>query len=120
MRIIFALISLSIAAASNAAEPSRFQFVEVLEVSPQYIQVPCASCGPIPDLRFEGTKFRYRCNDVLYENWIPKTLQAHVRIKVVDCSKVVITKDRKPIMENSEGNNEDSGDLFYTDSHPKE
>jgi hypothetical protein len=120
MRNFFAVLTLSIATASHAAEPSRFQFVEVLEVSPQYSQVPCESCGSIPDLRFNGTKFRYRCNGDLYENWIPKTLQIHVRIQVIDCSKVVITKDRKPIMENSKGSTDSDGNLFYTDSHLKE
>ena len=101
MRIFSALLTLSIASASNAAEPSRFQFVEVLEVSPQYSQVPCETCGSIPDLRFDGTKFRYRCNGELYENWTASTLQLGVRVQVVDCSKVVVTKDRKPIIERS-------------------
>lgn len=101
MRIVSALLTLSIAAASNAAEPARFQFVEVLEVSPQYSQVPCESCGTIPDLRFNGTKFRYRCDGELYENWTASTLQVGVRIQVVDCSKVVVNKDRKPIIEHS-------------------
>ncbi|MBA5606794.1 hypothetical protein H3H36_15665 [Duganella sp. FT3S] len=120
MKTTLALLTLAIAAASNAAEPSRFQFVEVLEVSPQYSQAPCEGCDTIPDLRFNGTKFRYRCNDVLYENWIPKTMQVHVRIQVVDCSKVVITKDRKPIMENEKGSTDSDGNLFYTNSYRKE
>ena len=112
MRIfVFALLSLPIAATSspadtttNAIEQSRFQFVEVLEVTPQYVRVPCDTCGPVPDLRFEGTKFKYQCGGDLYENWTASTLQVGLRIQVVDCSKVVVTKDRKPIIERSKNN----------------
>jgi hypothetical protein len=100
MRVFSALLTLSIAAASSAAEPPRFQFVEVLEVSPQYSQVRCDTCA-VPDLRFNGTKFKYRCNGELYENWTAATLQVGVRVQVVDCSNLVVTKDRKPIIEQS-------------------
>jgi hypothetical protein len=108
MRIIaFALLTLPIAAISSPTEKPRdeseqvrFQFVEVLEVTPQYVQVRCESCGPIPDLRFDGTKFRYRCDGQLYENWTAAALQTGRRIQVVDCSKVVVTKNRHPVFEN--------------------
>jgi hypothetical protein len=97
MRFRFALLALSVTTIGNAAQPSRFQFVEVIEVSPQYVQVPCDSCGPLPDLRFTGTKFKYRCNGDLYENWTAGPLHAGVHIQVIDCSNVVVTKNRKLI-----------------------
>jgi hypothetical protein len=98
MRVRFALLALSLTMSTSAAQQPRLRFVEVIEVSPQYVEVPCDRCGPLPDLRFTGTKFKYRCDGDLYENWTAGPLHAGARIQVLDCSNVVVTKDRKPVV----------------------
>jgi len=98
MRVRFALLALSLTMSTSAAQQPRLRFVEVIEVNPQYVEVPCDSCGPLPDLRFTGTKFKYRCDGELYENWTAGPLYAGARIQVLDCSNVVVTKDRKPVI----------------------
>lgn len=93
------LFALPLSAWCSTSESSRIQFVEVLETSPQYVQVPCDVCGPIPDIRFTGTKFQYQCNGKLYANWSAGEIHVGARIQVIDCENVVVTKDREPVVD---------------------
>lgn len=75
------------------------RFAEVVEVNPRYVQVPCATCGGLPDLRFAGTTFKYRCDGELYENWTMSELQVGLRVQVAGCGNLVVTNDRKAVVE---------------------
>lgn len=75
------------------------RFAEVVEVNPRYVQIPCATCGGLPDLRFAGTTFKYRCDGELYENWTMSELQVGLRVQVAGCGNLVVTNDRKAVVE---------------------
>lgn len=81
---------------------SSLRFAEVVEAKPQYVQLPCEKCGGLPDLRFIGTTFTYRCDGELYENWTASPLQVGLRVQVAGCGNLVVTKDRKAVVEGRE------------------
>ena len=78
------------------------RFAEVVEVHPRYVQVPCDTCGGLPDLRFVGTTFRYRCDGELYEHWTASPLQVGLLVPVAGRGNLVVTKDRKAVIEDRE------------------
>ncbi|WP_093561245.1 hypothetical protein [Pseudoduganella namucuonensis] len=99
---VLLLVSVAIIAASAYAQKqprSVLRFAEVVEVYPKYMQLPCETCGGLPDLRFAGTTFKYRCDGELYENWTASQLQVGLRIQVAGCGNLVVTKDRKVVVE---------------------
>jgi hypothetical protein len=90
---------IAFAAPAEKVPTLTLRFAEVVEVNPRYVQVPCASCGGTPDLRFTGTTFKYSCDGELYENWTMSELQVGLRVQVAGCGNLVVTNDRKAIIE---------------------
>lgn len=99
---VLLLVSVAIIAASAHAQKQPrpvLRFAEVVEVQPHYVRVPCDTCGPMPDIRFTGTTFKYRCDGELYENWTASSLQVGLRVQVAGCGNLVVSKDRKAVVE---------------------
>ena len=84
-----------------AADKVKLEFVEVLEVVPKYVEVRCDPriCQGLPDLRQVGNNIYYRCDGQLYENWIPGHVDAGMLVQVANCSNLVVTKKREPIVK---------------------
>lgn len=93
------LSTLAMNALAQSASRPVLSFVEVVEVKSQYVRVPCEECAGMPDLRFTGTTFWYRCDGQLYENWTASPLQVGLEVQVVGCRHLVVTKDRKVVVK---------------------
>lgn len=97
-----ALIALLLTAASlaNAAPKVRLEFVEVLQVRPKYVEVPCDPniCQGTPDLRQVGSYIYYRCDGQLYENWVRISINAGMLVQVANCKNLVVTDHGEPIV----------------------
>lgn len=104
MKKVYLCLLLIAPAISSGGTDQKHTFERVIEVTPQYVAVPCPPdiCFGMPDLRLIGHYFLYKCKGDTYRTWIPGPIQVGVYVKVEDCNRLVISKDRVPVTKHAD------------------